>query len=225
MLPPSNRRNQLTLASPTLTIVRRQGWDSPGLASSLLSPRTSLRISERKTEAMPWPKAPRLQAIPSLEDIKQWQAGYHPDKRREEQLPWRSRKPRTLRTPVSLTVRKLRAGVSLDYHSPPAVPTSPISLTKKEPTSLRLFPAATDRSSNTLSPVPSVLASLTMNAATAFTTAWRKQPPLQNCVFLPALHEEFVPEPPVHHRKKNPESVYQEEMTRMQNMMGRKHYR
>ncbi len=236
MLPPLQHRSpHLALPSPNpaIQIVRSPFVDSKGLASALVTPNLRVQIAERKIEVTPWPRMKAEQVVPSLEDVRRWQAGYHSDKKREEPLPWRSRKPRHLRTPQGLSLRKLKAGVSLDIHCPdtvlPEVQSPALLSPRQEPTSLRLFPSATDRyfpvSPRNLPPLPNPLenpgiAHLAMGAETAFATSWRKQEPLKNCVFSPTLHPEFSPQPADHHRRKDAETLYREALTRVQNMMG-----
>jgi hypothetical protein len=236
MLPPLQHRSPhlaLPSSKAAIQIVRSPFVDSKGLASALVTPNLRVQIAERQIEVTPWPRVKAEQVVPSLEDVRRWQAGYHSDKKREESLPWRSRKPRHLRTPQGLALRKLKAGVSLDIHCPDTVLSevqSPALLSpRQEPTSLRLFPSATDRyfpvSPRNLPPLSNPLenpgiARLAMGAETAFATSWRKQEPLKNCVFSPTLHPEFSPQPADHHRRKDAESLYREALTRVQNMMG-----
>jgi len=232
MLPPLQRRSPyLALPSPkaALQIVHSPFVDSTGLASALVTPSWRVHVAERKIEETPWPRV-REQVVPSLEDVRRWQAGYHSDKKREEPLPWRSRKPRLLCTPKSLTLRKLRAGVCLDMHLPDTVLSELKSPSpRQESTSSHLFPSASDRPTNlsplNLPPLPNPLedpafAHLAMGAETAFATSWRKIKSLKSCEFRPTLHPEFSPQPAHFHRRKDAESQYREALTKVQNMMG-----
>lgn len=232
MLPPLQRSSPyLALPSPkaALQIVQSPFVDSTGLASALVTPSWRVQVAERKIEVSPWPRV-KEQVVPSLEDVRKWQAGYHSDKKREEALPWHSLKPRLLRTPKSLTLRKLRAGVCLDTHLPDTdLSELPSPSLKQKSTNSHLFPSASDRPTNlsplTFTPIPNpledpIFAHLAMGAETAFATSWRKKEPLKSCEFRPMLHPEFFPQPTHFHRRKDAESLYREALTKVQNMMG-----